>query len=73
MKLEEVLDYLDYAIPDAILTDVKMANISGLDVAKWISENRPATRVVILSGYSDFKYAQQAVADYMDENGISWE
>ena len=31
---EEVLDYLDYSVPDAILTDVKMANVpnvKGLD------------------------------------------
>ena len=59
---EAALDYLATNHADALLTDIQLGNLSGLDVAKWISENRPATRVVILSGYSDFKYAQQAVA-----------
>ena len=59
---EDVLEYLSSNHADALLTDICLGGLSGLDVAKRICENWPATRVVILSGYSDFKYAQQAVA-----------
>lgn len=64
---EEVLDYLDYAIPDAILTDVKMANISGLDVAKYVMEHQCPCKVVIVSGFHEFDLALKAIKYGADE------
>lgn len=46
---------------DVVLTDIRMHEVSGLMVAKEVFENHIPTRMVILSGYSEFEYAQQAL------------
>lgn len=38
-----------------------MSGKSGLDLAAFAYENYPHIRVIILSGYSEFSYAQQAM------------
>lgn len=47
--------------PELLITDIKMPKISGLDLSAWIDENGYATKVIIISGYSDFEYAKQAL------------
>lgn len=47
--------------PQLLITDIKMPKISGLDLSRIIKENRYPTKVMIISGYSEFEYAQQAV------------
>lgn len=47
--------------PDLLITDIRMPQVSGLDLIKLISERNFKTHVIILSGYSDFEYAQKAV------------
>ena len=38
-----------------------MAEVSGLELAKYISEADMPQKVVIISGYKEFEYARQAV------------
>lgn len=57
----EVIDYLREHPADAVLTDIRMADVTGLDVARFVWERRLPVRVVIISGYRDFDYARQAV------------
>ena len=57
----EALDLLETLEPDLILTDIRMPMISGLELAARVREIRPATQVVILSGYDSFEYAQTAI------------
>lgn len=64
----EALDVLETLEPDLILTDIKMPMISGLELAAKVREIRPATQMVILSGYDSFEYAQTA----MNYNIISY-
>lgn len=47
--------------PDIVITDIKMPIIGGLEFARTLLEKRPDTRVVLLTGYSDFEYMQQAI------------
>lgn len=55
--------------PDIVVTDIKMPIISGIDFARELLKRRPDTCVVLLTGYSDFSYMQQAiqigVVDYL--------
>lgn len=55
--------------PELLITDIMMPKISGIDLSRLIDENRYATKVIIISGYSDFEYARQAfryqVAEYL--------
>ena len=47
--------------PDIIITDIKMPLVSGLEVAKYVYEHRITAKVIILSAYADFQYAQEAI------------
>ncbi|QNK40553.1 response regulator transcription factor [Caproicibacter fermentans] len=54
---------------ELVVTDIRMPEMDGLELAKFISEIYPQTRVVIISGFDDFDYAQRAircgVSDYL--------
>ena len=58
---QEVIEYLDYAMPDVSLSDVKMHHVSGLDVAKYVFENQLPCKVVLVSGYREFELAVQGI------------
>lgn len=47
--------------PDVLLIDIRMPKLSGLKVIKQARENGYQGKIIILSGYSDFKYAQEAI------------
>lgn len=58
----EAVGKLDELKPDLVMTDIRMPLMDGLELAGYISENRPETAVIILTGYRDFEYAQRAIA-----------
>lgn len=47
--------------PDIIITDIKMPLVSGIEVAKYVYEHMLPAKVIILSAYADFQYAQEAI------------
>lgn len=47
--------------PDIILTDIRMPMLDGLELTSRIKETLPAAKVILMTGYSDFEYAKQAV------------
>ncbi len=47
--------------PDVVITDIRMPIMDGLELTSLIKQHFPFTKVIILSGYDDFNYAQQAV------------
>lgn len=47
--------------PDIIITDIKMPLVSGIEVAKYVYENMLPAKVIILSAYAEFQYAQEAI------------
>lgn len=49
--------------PDLALVDIRMPGMSGLELIRRAREMRLSTVFIILSGYDNFQYAQQAV-DY---------
>lgn len=54
-------DLLQKYEPYLLITDIKMPKISGLELSRIIKENHFPTKVIIISGYSEFEYAQQAL------------
>lgn len=57
----DALAYLRDHPCDAVLTDILMSRMSGLEMIRQLHEIQPSIKVVILSGHSDFAYAQQAI------------
>lgn len=66
---KECLNYICKNKVDTVLCDVKMPIMSGIELAKEIFEKNIDTKMVIISGYTDFEYARQAlrygVKDYI--------
>ncbi|MGI5989581.1 MAG: response regulator transcription factor [Lachnospiraceae bacterium] len=56
------IDYLSAHKVDLIVTDIAMENGSGLDLLRYVSEKAPETKVIILSAYEKFSYAQEALS-----------
>ncbi len=46
---------------DVLVSDIKMPRMSGLDMARHILEFLPNVKIVFVSGYADFHYAQNAI------------
>ncbi len=60
--LDTILEYK----PDLVLLDIRMPLLHGTDVIKAAREAGFTGRCIILSGYSDFTYAQTAIKYHVD-------
>jgi len=59
---EEALQKIREEQPDVVVTDIRMPVLDGLQLIRTVKEQNIANpRFIIISGYNDFKYAQQAV------------
>ncbi|HET9223886.1 MAG TPA: response regulator [Roseiflexaceae bacterium] len=47
--------------PETVITDIKMPFMDGLQLCRILRETLPATKIIILSGHDEFKYAQEAI------------
>lgn len=73
------LELIEKSLPDIVVTDIRMPIMDGLDLIRNVTRYYPNMKIIIISGYSDFEYARQAlklgVVDYLlkpleDENLI---
>jgi two-component system response regulator YesN len=66
---QEALDLICDSLPDVVITDIRMPLMDGLRMAEEIRSRGIQTEVIVISGYSDFSYAKQAlrhgVSDYL--------
>lgn len=58
---EETLEKIDKYNPDLVILDIRMPGIYGTELMKTARSNNFKGEFVILSGYSDFNYAQTAM------------
>ncbi len=58
---QDALDYMLKNNPDLTLLDVRMPKIIGTDVVKQAREAGFTGKIIILSGFTDFKYTQAAI------------
>lgn len=69
MNGEDALQLVEQLKPDVLVTDIKMPVMDGLELIKKASSVQPGIEVVIISGFNEFSYAQQAiklgVTDYL--------
>lgn len=57
----EALELLNRCSVDIVLTDIRMPEMSGIELSRMIRSRWKETSVVFLTGYSDFEYARHAV------------
>jgi two-component system, response regulator YesN len=48
-------------LPDIIITDIRMPEVDGLAMIREIRNIVPDSKIVILTGYRDFEYIQEAI------------
>ena len=58
---EETAAFLCREKPDVVLLDITMPKLSGLEVLQKAKEGGFTGKAIIVSGYSDFKFAQEAI------------
>jgi two-component system response regulator YesN len=58
---EIAIDAIRRLKPDILLTDIKMPFMDGLELTRIVRCELPDVRILILSGYDDFSYAQKAI------------
>lgn len=66
---EELLDLVKEHKPNAAIIDIRMPRMNGLEAMRLGKAISPCTKWIILSGFSDFAYAQEALqlgaSDYL--------
>lgn len=66
---EEGLELVLRLSPDIVITDVKMPRMDGVEMIRKLRQAGCCSRFILLTAYSDFKYAQSAlrlgVSDYL--------
>ena len=55
------LDKIEEYSPDVLITDIRMPVMDGLELIKIVALNFPYIKTIIISGYSEFEYAKQAI------------
>jgi two-component system response regulator YesN len=63
---KEAMELFAIHPPDVVFSDIRMPLMDGIELAAYIKEHHPSTINVIISGYDDFKYAQQAIQNKVE-------
>ena len=58
---KELIEYIKENPLDAVITDIKMPGMSGIELAEIIYREFPKTKVILISAYRDFEYAHTAL------------
>lgn len=58
---KKALQFLDMHKADIMITDIRMPEISGLELIEDIRKKNDKISIIILSGYGTFSYAQKAI------------
>lgn len=47
--------------PDILITDIKMPFMDGLELSRLVKQELPDIKIIVLSGYDEFEYAQEGI------------
>ncbi len=70
-NMQDAIDFLSSHSVDLVISDIRMPAASGIDLARYIQAHYPEIKMVFISAYRDFEYAQQAISlnvkDYLSK------
>lgn len=58
---EDALELIRAKRPHLVITDIRMPILDGIGLIEAVTAEQLGTKFIIISGYNDFRYAQQAV------------
>ncbi len=64
---EEALEQVRLHSPDLLVTDIRMPVMDGMALLSRVADEYPDMKSVIISGYSDFEYAKEALKYHVHE------
>lgn len=64
---QEALEKAELLAPDVVMTDIKMPFMDGLELCRRVKALLPGVRVAIFSGFDEFEYAKEAIAQQVEE------
>lgn len=76
-SVDQALPLARALAPDIVITDIRMPNASGIDLAALFREQFPLVRVLVLSMHEDPEYVRRAVAlgarGYVLKDAPAWQ
>ncbi|RAV20793.1 response regulator [Paenibacillus contaminans] len=58
---EDGMRLIESCKPDIILTDIRMPKLDGIALTQRVKQLLPKSKVLLITGFTDFEYAQQAL------------
>ncbi|HZK95815.1 MAG TPA: response regulator transcription factor [Prolixibacteraceae bacterium] len=55
---EEIIKLLETVHPDIVVLDIQMPRKNGIEVTRWIHQNKPDIGILVLTAYDDDPYIQ---------------
>ena len=72
----KALEYIDKSNPDVVILDIHMPDGNGIDILKQLKKEKPSTKILILTNYSESDYKNICMkegADYFLDKSIEFE
>lgn len=63
----DALEKAERLHPDVLMTDIKMPFLSGLELCEKLRATMPSIKLIVFSGFDDFRFAQQAIQLHVAE------
>jgi DNA-binding NarL/FixJ family response regulator len=70
-------EILKTCLPDVILLDINLPDISGIDLCKYISEQYPSVKIIVITSFKEYFYVQKMIQNgafgYLLKNALAEE